>query len=289
MYIKASNRIGGWLELLDDINIVDDIRICYEKPLYIKPPNEYDSFIPTIRLEDHMEYSIFDTYDYFDSLITGPFNIMINDVQYPVDSSMIECSYCTCFYEWCNYCSECEKYICETCAINAVLNDAVQECLSTHGENWVDKNYHSIEIACDVCRKSASWLDETWYCCRRHDQDLCEDCYHSTEVPNLYQNGQPVQWQRFEYKKYVNQIGSFLDWVPLCGIGVERVLYNINPDSEYYHQVILTCRAQSYWTNHCLYPYTLEETIDHLVELSNDHNSPICQLIRRAGYKQIDL
>lgn len=327
---KQEITMGQWLQVYRNCeDIKDNVFISNdESELDVTPPSRYDAELP--QFEDipcHTKETISSIYDYFVGILDDDYSIqVINDKVLNGSSGMetLQCDYCRVSTElWMYHCTECNKDMCELCfkerseeiaLANGAKNwsrrkDALLACFAHEdkiGEHEVDSR-DLPGIQCDLCGDKAGVKRGTWSCNRRYDKDLCLGCLNSVEhkdiVEELLETCKKGTWKFVDFtRKKDYGIGSLIDWVPVLrdsttGAGV---FYNMNPESKYYHQVVLSAVDNHGREGYFSYPGTLEEVLDKIRAKIPDfekvkeekgqswdthYNCPINLLLVEAGHE----
>jgi len=299
--------MGDWLKvykesdkIMNDIYITDD-----ECILNVACPARYDEELPSFEdIPSTEKQTIADIHRYFIGILNDQRRIMVvNDqpLYGPIFFPTIRCDYCRVSDElWSYHCDECNKDMCSLCYKErteeiALANgakkwsdrkDALLACFQHEKEGKFSEkeiDTREISIYCDICGKLSRYdRRSVWSCNRRGGKDICLSCLNSEtkkqQVRELMEN--TVGTWKFVDFSLKNDIGSILDWVPILYDSDDNgVLYNMNPDSSRYHEVVLSAMDNHDREGYFSYSSDLGEVLDKLRDGSTIHN-----LLQDAGH-----
>lgn len=320
---------GNWLKTYDNNKEIKDNTLFTDEgcKIDVTPPNSYDPELPQFEVPPgHTKLTLNDIQNYFGNEFW--YLVVINghdlrDSPYEYNSKCISCDYChVSTSQWMRHCKKCDKDMCELCYKERTEDDA----LASGAKNWLrrkdallacfehEKQGHfgekeidtlDIDVECNLCGKNSLEKKGTWSCNRRDNKDLCLECLnsekHKLEVREILEKSKGTwKFVCFPQKRDYG-FGSYLDWIPLMRDDETEstLLYNMNPDSKYYHQVVLSAEDDHSRQGYFVYPGTLEEVLQKIrdaipvYEKERDggwslcNNCPIIFLLDQAGYETL--
>lgn len=273
-------------------------------------PARLDNQLPEFELiEEHKRCDLSDILEYYESLkkdrrirsVSLGNDIIIEDIR---------CSHCHTCVEWAILC-ECGKRMCEKCWTEkteeqAIVNGAKQwkkreeslkQCFAHRQLYSIQKQ--GVSFFCDSCGTDnlPTYGDKPSLHCRIKNLDLCFDCVNLEKGKKIMELSQhPDGFQTWAEYNPLN-FDSIPDFVPIMCSNEHELLYNINPDSKYYHKVMLNTsddhgRSCYYMVDTDLYDTIklLKDRIDNYKaqeKPSWEHHyaSPISQLAQDLGFQ----